>query len=184
MGRKLLVFIILIALIFVGYTKYIQMDTMEKGLESRWSLLESEYQHKSDVIFSLSKNISTGLEDQYPVFDSLRQVRNAVAMVKIDTDNFTVESLDQFREAYQELLHLQGRLVALGREHPEISNNQEYRELIAELEGTELRIANERRRFNEQVVLYNKYVNGFFNLAISQVFGFKDWPEFTPILGE
>lgn len=184
MGKKLLLLLILLVLIFIGYTKYIQMITMEKGLKSRWSLIESEYQHKSDVIFSLSKNISDNLDADLPVFDSLRQVRNTVAMVKIDTDNFTAKNLDQFRAAYQQLLGLQARLVNIARGYPAIFDNQEYRELITELEGTELRIANERRRFNEQVALYNKYVNGFFNLAISQVFGFKEWPEMQPILGE
>ena len=58
MGKKILLFLILIVLIFVGYTKYIRMVSMEKGLAAQWLLIEVEYQHKSDVIFDISNKDS------------------------------------------------------------------------------------------------------------------------------
>jgi LemA protein len=184
MGKKLLIFLIVIALLFVGYTKYIRMITFEKGLIAQWSLVESEYRHKSDVIFDISKNIETNINEDLELFEQVRMARNTAAKIKIDPAKISEVNLNEYRLAFKKLLELQAQLEQIGREHSKISDSQEYRELLAELDGTEIRIANERRRLNEQVELYNKYINGFFNLAIAQVFGFKEWPVFTPILGE
>ena len=184
MGKKLLIFLILLALLFVGYTKYNRMLTMEKTLTTQWSIIESEYQHKSDVIFEISENLSDTVEAKQSIVERVKQARNEAAKVKIDPDNISEAGLQVFRRAYQQLLDLQVELLQLTRQYPELSDNQVYRELVTELDGTEIRIANERRRMNEQVIIYNKYINGFFNIAIAQVLGFNDWPVFTPLLGE
>ena len=184
MWKKIFVFLIVIALIFVGYTKYIRMLTFEKTLVSQWTLIEAEYRHKSDLIFDISKYIEGASEDEIALVEQVRDARNLAATIKIDPTEISEAQLEQFREAYKELIDLQNELKQLGRNSSQISGSQEYREMLAELAGTEIRIANERRRLNEQIVLYNKYINGFFNIALAQVLGFHEWPVFTPILGE
>lgn len=184
MGNKLLIFLALLALGFIGFTKYNRMATMEKDLVEKWLIIESQYQHKSDVIFGLSRSIEGNLDQDMPLFNQVTKVRNSAAQITVDIDNINDESLIAFREAYAELIALQVQLLDLSKQYPDPVDTQDFRELKAELEGTEIRIANERRRMNEQVANYNKYINGFFNLAIAQAFGFNDWPLFTPILGE
>ena len=184
MGKKLLLFLIVITLLIVGYTKYIRMVSFERELVAQWMLIESEYRHKSDIIYELSEFVSSSVNQEIPVVDRVRLARNAAATVKVSTDEISEESLEQFRVAFRQLIDLQLEIFQLSQDYPEINDSQEYRELVAELDGTEIRIANERRRLNEQVAIYNKYINGFFNLAIAQVFGFREWPVFTPILGE
>jgi LemA protein len=184
MGKKLLVFLILIALLFVAYTKYNRMTTMERSLTSQLTLIESQYQLKSDVIFELSKNLNSNLEEELAIAENIRLTRNAAAKIDLDPANLTEEKLNQFRSAFKEIIALQNELIQISKDYPEISNSQVFRELLTELESTEIRIANERRRLNEQVNIYNKYINGFFNIALAQVLGFRDWPVFTPILGE
>lgn len=184
MGKKLLFFIILLGLAFVVFTKYNHMANLEKGLKEQWNLIESLYGQKSDILLSLSKHISDNTDEENPIFDELIKIRNTAAKINVDTDKLSDEDISEFKEAYRELIATQAELLELARQFPDVYNNQEYRELKTEIEGNEIRIANERRRLNEHIELYNKYVNGFFNLAIAQLFGFHEWPFFAPILGE
>lgn len=184
MGNKLLLFILTIILLFIGYTKYIRMSSLEKDLIAQWSLIELEYQSKSDVIFNLSKLIKEADTVDHEVINDLLIARNVAAEVKVDLADLDADTFTEFREAYKDLLMIQEQLLQIANNIPDLSGTQKYRELKAELEGNEIRISNERRRFNEQVDLYNKYINGFFNIAIAQLFGFDDWFMFNLIPGE
>lgn len=184
MGKKLLIFLILIGLGFISFTKYNQMANMEKGLREQWGVIESQYALKSDIVQKLSKNVADNVEGDFTIYTELDQARNEAAMVTVDTDNFTAEALAPYLSAYSKIIAIQKELLEIADQSEEATDNQEFREIVTELEGNEIRISNERRRLNEQVELYNKYINNFFNLAIAQVFGFKDWPLIAPILGE
>jgi LemA protein len=66
-----------------------------------------------------------------------------------------------------------GRLLAVAERYPDLKANQNFLELQAQLEGTENRIATERRRFNEQVKIFNTYIRKFPNNMVANMFGFE-----------
>ena len=157
---------------------------MEKGLVSQLNILETQLRHKSDIIFKISKNINVQIPGTDSLTANLAEVRNRFALNKLDADNLSEESITRFNEPYHQLLVMQDELLIIAQADSLQAKNQEFRELNTELEGTSLRISNERRRLNQQIDNYNKYINGFFNIAIAQVFGFREWPNLPPVLGE
>ena len=107
------------------------------------------------------------------VFESVTKARASATSVKIDASNLTAENIKQFQAAQGSLNSALSRLLAVAERYPDLKANQNFLELQAQLEGTENRIAVERRRFNEQVKLYNTYIRKFPTNLVASMFGFE-----------
>ena len=111
MGKKILIFLFVLALFFIGYTKYIRMLTLEKTLVAQWTLIESEYRHKSDVIFEMSRYINSNSETEINLLEQVRKARNIAAQIKIDPKKISAAELEQFSKAYKQLIDLQTKFL-------------------------------------------------------------------------
>jgi LemA protein len=91
----------------------------------------------------------------------------------VDPENLTPEELQKFNEAQGELSGAVGKLLAITEAYPDLKANQNFLELQAQLEGTENRIATERKKFNEVAMGYNTLIRRFPKSIIASVFGFE-----------
>lgn len=102
---------------------------------------------------------------------------------KLDAADLTPEKLAEFQQAQQKVGSALGRLIAVAEQYPDLKANQNFSELQAQLEGTENRIATERRNFNEAARAYNTRVRRFPTNIIAGLFGFGQYPYFEAAEG-
>jgi LemA protein len=106
------------------------------------------------------------------------QARSRATSVNIDPSNLSAEKLQEFQQAQGALSQSLGRLLVVSERYPQLQANQNFRELQAQLEGTENRIKVERDRFNDVVTEYNKKVRRFPGSLFAGLFGFDQRAQF------
>jgi LemA protein len=100
------------------------------------------------------------------------KARAEATSIKLNVDNLTPENIQKYQQAQEGLSGALNRLMVVSENYPEIKTNQ-FENLMTELEGTENRIAVERRKFNEVVQEYNAYIRKFPNNMTAGMFGFE-----------
>ena len=98
--------------------------------------------------------------------------RAKATQVTIDPANLSAEEIAKYNEAQGELGNALGRLLLIQENYPDLKANQNFRDLQAQLEGTENRIATERMKFNQAVKYYNTLIRRFPNNIFASMFGF------------
>lgn len=105
-------------------------------------------------------------------FTAVAEARSKVSQITVDPNDLTPEKIKEFQSAQGELSQALGRLMMVTENYPELKANANFRDLQVQLEGTENRITQERRKFNEVTQDYNTYVRKFPNNLIGGMFGF------------
>ena len=168
-----IIIVVLIVAAFMSISKYNTMVGMEESVSEQWSNVETQYQRRADLIPNLVSTVKGYAAHEKDVFESVTKARASATSVKIDASNLTAENIQQFQAAQGSLNSALGRLLAVSERYPDLKANQNFLELQAQLEGTENRIATERRRFNEQVKIFNTYIRKFPNNMVANMFGFE-----------
>ena len=101
------------------------------------------------------------------------EARAKATSVNVSADNLNPAMFQQFQQAQQGLSSSLGRLLVTIERYPELKANQNFLELQAQLEGTENRIANSRRKFNESTQLFNTFIKTFPRNIYANIFGFE-----------
>ena len=103
--------------------------------------------------------------------------------MRINFDQLDEKTIQQFNSMQGELSSALSRLMAISEQYPNLKANENFRDLQAQLEGTENRIAVERRKFNEDVKSYNAYIRSFPKNILANMFGFTVKPYFEATAG-
>lgn len=166
--------LILIGLILMGAgcSQYNSMVTMEEDVANAWSKVESAYQRRADLIPNLVETVKGVAEFERETFTAITEARSKVSSLNIDASNLSADQMKTFQEAQGSLSQSLGRLMLVAENYPELKASQNFRELQAQLEGTENRIKVERDRFNDAVTAYNKKIRQFPASLFAGVFGF------------
>lgn len=152
---------------------YNGMVTAEEGVESAWSQVENVYQRRMDLIPNLVSTVKGYASHEAETLEGVVNARSKATQVTVDPENLTPEELKKFNEAQGELSGALGRLLAITEAYPDLKANQNFSELMAQLEGTENRIATERKKFNEVAMGYNTLIRRFPKSIIASIFGFE-----------
>ncbi len=168
-----IIIVVLIVAAIMSVRKYNTMVGMEESVSEQWSNVETQYQRRADLIPNLVSAVKGYAAHEKDVFESVTKARASATSVKIDASNLTAENMRKFQAAQGSLNSALSRLLAVAENYPDLKANQNFLELQAQLEGTENRIAVERRRFNEQVKLYNTYIRKFPTNLVASMFGFE-----------
>lgn len=165
--------------IFV-WTTYNSLVNKEENLETAWSDVENQYQRKNDVIGNIAKTAKKYSEFEQETLTSVVEARaKATQMnVELDASNLTPAKLKQFQAAQQEMNAGLGRLLATFEKYPDLKSDQLYINLQRSLEGSENRIAEARRGFNESAKQFNKKTRRFPSNFVANIFGFDKKPYF------
>lgn len=174
------IIIAVIALLaFTSVSKYNSMIAMDESVGTQWANVETQYQRRADLIPNLVNTVKGYAAHESEVLESVTKARAEATSVKIDASNLTAENMQKFQAAQGQMTSALGRLLAVAERYPDLKANQNFLELQAQLEGTENRIAVERRRFNEVVKGYNTYIRKFPNNMLAGMFGFETQAAFV-----
>lgn len=163
------------ALIIYGSIRgtYNTLVTMDESVEGQWAQVENVYQRRADLIPNLVNVVRGYAAHERETLEGVINARAQATSVQIDPANLTPENLQMFEQAQQNLSSALSRLMVVVERYPDLKANQNFLELQAQLEGTENRIANERRKFIELVRDYNTNIRTFPRNIYASMFGFE-----------
>ena len=159
-------------------SSYNGMVKMDEEVSSAWSNVENQYQRRADLIPNLVNVVKGYASHEKETFEAVVSARSKATQVTVDPENLTPEKLQEYQKAQGEVGATLGRLLAITESYPELKANENFKELQAQLEGTENRISVERRNFNEVARSYNTAVRTFPKTIIAGMFGFDKRPYF------
>lgn len=176
-NKKFSVTAIVIAVVAVialwGISSYNGLVKADEGVKTAWSQVENVYQRRADLIPNLVATVKGYASHESETLEGVVAARAKATQVTVNADDLTEENIAQFQKAQGELGAALGRLMAISEAYPDLKANQNFSELQAQLEGTENRIAVERKNYNETAREYNTSIRVFPRNIIASIFGFS-----------
>jgi len=149
------------------------MVELEEQVASQWSQVENVYQRRADLIPNLVNTVKGYAEHEQETLARVIEARSKATSVNVNPDNLSPAAIEKFNQAQEGLSSALSRLMVVVERYPDLKANQNFRDLQAQLEGTENRIAVERRKFNEVTQTYNSYIRKFPQLIYAGWLGFE-----------
>jgi len=167
--------LILILLLTIGWGvgAYNGFVRREVAVEGSWAQVQNVYQRRLDLVPNLVETVKGAAQFERETFTAVTEARAKVSQIQITPQQLEDPSLlRQFQQAQGELSSALSRLLVTVERYPDLKATQNYRDLQVQLEGTENRIAVERRRFNEVVQEYNTALRVFPGSVLARLMGF------------
>ena len=168
-----IVLIVLAVIVVLGIGAYNSLVKNEEGVKSAWSQVENVYQRRADLIPNLVATVKGYATHESATLEGVVEARAKATQMTVNVDDLSEEKIAEFQKAQGELGSALGRLMAITEAYPDLKANENFRDLQAQLEGTENRIAVERKAYNQVAQEYNTSIRVFPRNIIASVFGFK-----------
>ena len=177
MKKGLIIAIVAAAVLLGGFIwikgTYNSMVTADEGVSAAWAQVENVYQRRADLIPNLVATVKGYAEHEATTLEDVTAARARATQVVVDPSDLEPEDIARFNKAQGELSSAIGRLLMITENYPDLKANQNFRDLQAQLEGTENRIATERMKFNEAAQNYNTLIRRFPDNIIASMFDFE-----------
>jgi LemA protein len=174
-SRNLTLIIVLVVILLFGgcaCNGYNNLVKLDEGVKGRWGNVQSEYQRRSDLIPNLVNTVKGAANFEQTTITNVIQARANATQVKIDANDLSPEKIAQFQQAQGQVTGALSRLLAVVENYPDLKATQNFRDLQAQLEGTENRIKVSRNDFNSSVQDFNSTARRFPNSIFAGMFGF------------
>ena len=158
-----------------GIGTYNRIIGLDEGVQSAWSQVENQYQRRAELIPNLVETVKGFASQEKTVLLGVTEARAKVSQITV-----TKEVLDdpdafaKFQAAQDQFSSAISRLLAVSENYPQLKSNENFLALQNQLEGTENRIAVERRNFNEIVQSYNTTIRRFPGSMVAGFGGFRE----------
>lgn len=184
-GYIVLIVIAAVVLIIFFWFKgtYNGMVNMQEEVAAQWSNVENQYQRRLDLIPNLVNTVKGYAAHEENTLTDVVNARAKATQMQINIDQLDESTLRKLNNVQGELSSALSRLLAVSENYPNLKANQNFLDLQAQLEGTENRIAVERRKFNEVARSYNAYIRRFPKNILAGMFGFTPKPYFEANAG-
>lgn len=160
-----------------GYNALQQQD---EQIKASWAEVLNQYQRRADLVPNLVATVKGYAAQEEKVLTEVTNARARVGQVNISADSFNDETqLKQFAAAQGELSSALSRLLVVSENYPQLKSDGLFRDLQAQLEGTENRITVARNRYIQAVQAYNTTVRSFPSNLTAMAFGMQVKPSFT-----
>ena len=159
---------------------YNTLQSADEQIKSAWSEVLNQYQRRADLVPNLVETVKAFATQEREVFTRVTEARARVGSIQATpelVDNS--EAFAKFQAAQGELAGALSRLLVVAENYPQLKSDANFRDLQAQLEGTENRITVARNRYIKAVQDYNVTVRSFPSNLTAMVFGFKTKPNFT-----
>jgi LemA protein len=154
-----------------GYNSLVSAD---ENVKASWAQVENVYQRRADLVPNLVNTVKGSAAHEEKVLAEVTAARASATQVKLSVDDLSdPEKVKRFEAAQAQLSSSLGRLIATSEAYPDLKANAAFRDLMTQLEGTENRIAVERKRYNEAVRDYNVKCREFPTLIAAKIWHFK-----------
>lgn len=174
------VIVVLVLWVFSGYNGMV--GEQEKAT-TELSNMQAQYQRRADMMPQLAKIVKAYAKHEKETFEEVTKARASVGQVKLDVNNLTEASMKQYAAAQGELANAFSKLMLVAERYPELKASENFKALQVQEEGTENRISEARRKYNEAVQSYNQMVRKIPNAIIAGIFNFNVMPKFEAAAG-
>ena len=171
--------VLLTALIIAG-CGYNTLQRQDEAVKSAWSEVINQYQRRAELIPNLVNTVKGYAAQEQQVLLGVTEARARAGSIQASADLVNdPQALARFQQAQGQLTSALSRLLVVSERYPDLKSNQNFRDLQAQLEGTENRIAVARNRYIEAVQAYNITVRSFPSNLTAMAMGYKPKPNFT-----
>lgn len=179
MKKSSIIIIVAIAIVAIwAITGYNGLVSQDETVANSWANVEAAYQRRADLIPQLVNTVKGYANHEKSTLDAVVSARTKATQMTVSVDALSEENIQKYQEAQGEVGAAIGRLLAITEAYPELKANENFSELQAQLEGTENRINEVRKKYNDAVKTYNISVRRFPNNILSGMFGFERKAEF------
>ena len=166
---------IIAAVVVLAIGMYNSLVTSDANVEAKWSQVENVMQRRYDLIPNLEASVKGSMKHETKVFGAIADARTQYAGAKSDTEK--LEANDEMNKASNMLINV------VHESYPELASNENVKTLMTQLEGTENRIATERREYIKAVQSYNNKVKRFPTNMFASMFGYDAKPVYKAAEG-
>lgn len=174
---------IIVFLIVIAASSYNGLVSVQADAKTAWSNVESSYQRRNDLIGNLVKTVQGAADFERGTLTAVIEARAKATSMSIDPTNISPEQMAQFQQTQDGLAGALKSLLVTVERYPDLKANENFKELQAQLEGTENRINVVRDRYNESVNVYDKKIKSFPNVLFAGIMGFKEMERFKSVEG-
>ena len=185
MSRAIIIILILAAI--VGGCGISQQNTLAElrgEVDANWAQVENQYQRRADLIPNLVETVKGYSDFEKETLENITNARARVGQVQISGDDLADEAkMKEFMEAQSSLGSSLSRLLVVSENYPDLKSNTVFKDLMAQLEGTENRISTERRRYINASKDYNVHITKFPASFFANFFGYNKVANFEASAG-
>jgi LemA protein len=156
---------------------YNDIQRLDESVQSSWSEVVNQYKRRADLIPNLVKTVKAFAQQERDVLTQVTEARARATSIQVDPGD--AASLERFEAAQQEMGSALSRLLVTVENYPQLKSDANFRDLQAQLEGTENRISVARKRYIDSVREYNVQIRQFPVNLTAMVFGYDAKPQFT-----
>ena len=178
--RNLVLGLTAFAALLLSGCGYNAMQTQDEQIKSAWSEVLNQYQRRADLIPNLVNTVKGYAAQESAVLLGVTQARAKVGSIQATPELVNdPAAFAKFQAAQGELSSALSRLLVVTENYPQLKSDQNFRDLQAQLEGTENRITVARNRYIQAVQNYNVTVRSFPGNLTAMIFGYKPKPNFA-----
>ena len=172
-AKSIIILAVLAILVIYGISVNNGFVTAEESVESAWAQVENQYQRRADLIPNLVNTVQGAADFEQETLQSVIEARSRATSITLQANDLNDPAkIQQFQAAQEQLSGALSRLLVSVERYPELKANANFRDLQAQLEGTENRITTERKRFNATARQYNTEIRKFPGSLIASISGF------------
>ncbi len=183
MKKSWIIIAVVVLLGFILYSSikgsYNEMVTQSEAVDAQWAQVENVYQRRADLIPNLVNTVKGYAGHEKETLEGVIEARAKATQTNINVGDMTPQKMAAFQQAQDGLSSALSKLMVVVEKYPDLKANQNFLELQAQLEGTENRIAVERKKFNETTRSYNTLIKRFPKNLMAGLFGFEAKPYFA-----
>lgn len=178
--KKLNILILLVFSLIAGGCGYNTLQSTDEQIKASWAEVVNQYQRRADLIPNLVETVKGFAAQEKDVLLGVTNARSKVGSIQATPELVNdPQAFEKFTQAQAGLSSALSRLLVVAENYPQLKSDANFRDLQAQLEGTENRIAVARKRYIEAVREYNVVVRSFPSNLTAMVFGMKEKAQFT-----
>jgi len=177
LATRIAILALVLLLSACGYNNIQKLDEQTKA---DWSEVINQYQRRADLVPNLVATVKGYAQQEKDILIQVTEARSRVGSIQVTPELASdPEKLKQFQDAQGSLGSALQRLMVVTENYPNLKSDQSFRDLQAQLEGTENRITVARNRYIQSVQAYNTYLRSFPQNMTAKIFGYAVKPNFT-----
>jgi LemA protein len=178
--RRLLNMLLLVATLSLSGCGYNQFQSLDEETKANWSEVLNQYQRRADLVPNLVSTVKGYASHEEKVLTEVTAARAKVGSMQVTPELLNdPDAFAKFQAAQGQLTSALSRLMVVSENYPNLKADGSFRDLQAQLEGTENRVTVARNRYIESVKQYNVAVRSFPNNLTAMMFGYQPKPSFS-----
>jgi len=172
--------LILVVASLLGGCGYNQLQSLDEQVKASWSEVINQYQRRADLIPNLVNTVKGYAQQEKDVLIGVTEARAKATSIQVKPEDVDDPAkVQQYMQAQRDVGGALSRLLVVAENYPQLKSDQNFRELQAQLEGTENRIAVARQRFIKSTQEFNTSMRQFPTNLTAMMFGYKPKPNFA-----